>query len=216
MAAGNDNLTHSSCGKPRCCCAELSTWLLAAVLVVVAVGSAEAQNGAAAGAVAAQPAPQQAPAAAAGSLPAQPPPPAAERGLINGLGQWWKQSFGNFSAKMKAASDRAQDFNKKQDAVAKGALNSAAQATSDAATAIVRLPNTRVLELSDRCAVAANGAPDCLTAATAACRQKGFTTGKPLDIRTSQECPAGVLLTGQTPTASECPEETVVLRAICQ
>jgi hypothetical protein len=162
----------------------------------------------------------QAPAAAAS--PAR-PPPANKPGLLHQLGVWWNDSFGDIDAKMKAARDKLSDYNKQRDQAAKDAsaatqqaLKDAAQVTKDAATAVVKLPITRVIEFHDRCQVAGNGAPDCQTTATEACRKKGFDSGQPLDVSTSQECPARVMLSGRPPAAGECRDVTVVLRAACQ
>jgi hypothetical protein len=95
-------------------------------------------------------------------------------------------------------------------------LKDAAQATKDAATAVVKLPITRMFEFHERCLVAGNGAPDCQTTATNACRTKGFDSGQPLDISTSQECPARVMLSGRPPVEGECKDVTVILRAVCR
>jgi hypothetical protein len=162
------------------------------------------------------------PAPAAGAVPAQ-PPPATKPGFLHQLGIWWNDSFGDFDAKMKAARDKFSDYSKQQDQAAKDAsaatqqaLKDAAQVTKDAATAVVKLPITRVIEFHDRCQVAGNGAPDCQTTAIEACRKKGFDSGQPLDVSTSQECPARVMLSGRPPAAGECHDVTVVLRAVCQ
>ncbi len=64
--------------------------------------------------------------------------------------------------------------------------------------------------------IAGNGAPDCQTAATNACHAKGFSTGQPLDIRTAEKCTASLWVSGQNPGSTDCPVETVVLRAACQ
>jgi len=199
----------------------LAAAVSAASASVVLAGDAEPSGGAAAGSAAQQTPPNPA-ANAAGTLRAQ-PVPVEKHGFLDDFGNWWKQSFGDFGAKIDAARERIEDLNNKQNKAAGAAatvtdqaLKDAAHATSDTATAIARLPSTRVLELSDRCEAAANGAPDCGAAATKACRQRGFTNGQVLDIRTSQECPAAVLASGRTPTEAECPPETVVLRAVCQ
>jgi hypothetical protein len=199
----------------------LAIWLGAALSVAAAdVAPAEEAGGAGLGA------PQQTGEAtlapASGSVPAQPQP--AERpGFLNDVQHWWQQSFGDFKAKMKAARRQFDGFNNKQNATAKdaaaataAAVKDAAQAAKDVATTVVRLPNTRVVELHDLCKLAANGAPDCGAAATDACRRKGFSTGQPIDVRSSQQCPAAVLLSGRPPAEGECPQETVVLRVICQ
>lgn len=192
---------------------------LAAALSVLAVGPAGA-DGSQAPATGADAAPVQQP--APGTLPPQ-PPAANAPGFLHQLGVWWHDGFGDFDAKMKAAKDKLDDYNKKQSEAAKEAstatgqaLKDAAQATKDAATAVVKLPVTRVFEMHERCQKAGNGAPDCETTANTVCRTKGFGTGKPLDVSTAQECPARVMLSGRQPVEGECPDVTTLLRAICQ
>src|SRR5580693_9444986 len=192
---------------------------IAVALSAAAVGSAHADDGqapAGAGAV------QQAPAPAPGAFPAQ-PSQANKPGFLHQLEVWWNDSFGDFNAKMKSAKDKLDDYNKQQNQAAKEtsaateqALKDAAQATKDAANAVVKLPTTRVFEFHERCQVAGNGAPDCQATATNACRTKGFDNGQPLDISTSQECPARVMLSGRPPVEGECKDVTVILRAVCR
>ncbi len=146
--------------------------------------------------------------------PAAAPPSPQPRGLfplqpsavnrpqfLNDFAHWWD-----------SARDKLEDFKKQSDDAAKNA----AQATKEAATTIVRLPGVRMVEARERCPVAPNGAPDCRAAATNVCRSKGFSGGNPVDVRSSENCPSAVLLSGRLPAAGECPVETVVLRAICQ
>jgi hypothetical protein len=194
---------------------------VAVALSAVTIGAARADDGQApAGAGAVQQAP--APAPAPGAFPAQ-PSQANKPGFLHQLEVWWNDSFGDFNAKMKSAKDKLDDYNKQQNQAAKEtsaateqALKDAAQATKDAANAVVKLPITRVFEFHDRCQVAGNGAPDCQTTATNACRAKGFESGQPLDISTSQECPARVMLSGRPPVEGECKDVTVILRAVCR
>jgi hypothetical protein len=200
-------------------CAAAIVAPIVVALSAATIGTARADDGqtpTGAGAV------QQAPAAAPGSFPVQ-PAPANKPGFLHQLEVWWNDGFADFNAKMKSAKDKLEDYNKQQDKAAKEtsaateqALKDAAQATKDAATAVVKLPITRVFEFHDRCQVAGNGAPDCQTTATNACRAKGFASGQPLDISTSQECPARVMLSGRPPVEGECKDVTVVLRAVCR
>jgi hypothetical protein len=192
-------------------------WLLAASLSLAAVTIAVADDSQPAGSAGAAP-PQQAPAKPASegsSLPAQ-PPAAAGSGLLHQLGVWWNDGFGNFGSKMKDAKAKIDDLNKQQNLATQDALKNAAQATKDAATAVVRLPGTRMFELHDRCQPAANGAPDCQAAAASACRGKGFAEGKPMGVSTSQVCPPAVLLSGRRPGEGECRDETYILGVVCQ
>jgi outer membrane biosynthesis protein TonB len=170
-----------------------------------------------------QPAPapiavQPAPAA----FPVQ-PAPVNKPGFLHEFGRWWDESLANFNARMKDSQDKMSDFNVRAGKAAKDAaaasqeaMKKAAEAAKQAATAVVRLPNTRIIEVREKCALANNGAPDCTSAANTACRGKGFNTGQPVDIRTSQNCPASVWLSGQAPKDGECPRETIVTRAVCQ
>jgi hypothetical protein len=182
---------------------------LAAAVSVATCGVARADDG-------------QAPAPAPGAIPAQ-PSQANKPGFLHQFEVWWNDSFGDFNAKMKSAKDKLDDYNKQQNQAAKEtsaateqALKDAAQATKDAATAVVKLPITRVFEFHERCQVAGNGASDCQTTATNACRTKGFDSGQPLDISTSQECPARVMLSGRPPVEGECKDVTFILRAVCR
>jgi len=193
-----------------------------AVVDMAAVGMARAED---------SPTPPASPAVAAPQAPAAPAAPGAATsqssanrpGFLHQLGVWWDDSFGDFGAKMRAAKDKIDDYNRKQDEAARQAssatqqaLKDAAQATKDAANAMVKLPATRMFELTDRCAVAGNGAPDCQTTANSACRAKGFGTGRPLDVSSAQECPARVMLSGRPPVEGECRNVTTLLRVVCQ
>ena len=234
-------LTMTNSGKRRGFWAAARVWLFAAALSAVTPGIAVAgDNPTPPGApTAVQPAPEMpappapptppappAPAAAAAPAPASiPPQPAAVNrpGFLHELGRWWEGSIAYFNTKMKDAGSKFEDFNKTSNEAAKGAaaatqeaMKSAVDASKDAASAIVRLPNTRVVEVRERCGTAPNGAPDCPAAAASACRAKGFNSGRPLDVRSSEACPPAIVLSGRTPVEGECPVETVVLRAVCQ
>ncbi len=148
-----------------------------------------------------------------GSLPQQ-PPPAFKPGFLHQLGEWWDQGFGDFNTKMKNAKDRLEDL--RQDQSTKDAASATSDALKNAAQTVVHLPSTRMFELHDKCQPAANGAPDCPTAANNACRVKGFTAGKPMGISTSQVCSPEALLSGRSPTPADCHDETYILGVVCQ
>jgi hypothetical protein len=218
---------------------------LFAAALMVAAGTAAAQNAPAstAGAAAAPqatapaaptpatPPPAATPAQSGFILPPQPPPPAAAAAASDDkkgfdLGQWWDDSVANFKAKMKEQQSKLDDFNKQSADAAKGAasatsdaMKSAATATSDAmkgaADALVHFSTSKVIEVQETCPLAGNGAADCATAATNACKSKGYNSGQPLDVRTAEKCNASLWVSGQ-PAPTSCPEETVVLRVACQ
>jgi hypothetical protein len=192
------------------------TWLLAASLSPAAIALAQTAPPAAPhGPAAAQATPAASvPATPAQSVPATPapapqakglfpaqPPPADKPGFIYAFGRWWDSTHGGADGAAQATQD---------------ALNKAAEATKSAAAAIMRLPAARFIEVHERCGLAPNGAPDCRSAATVACRAKGFNAGSPVNVQSSENCPPAVWMSGRQPAAGECPQETVVLMAACQ
>ena len=125
-------------------------------------------------------------------------------GFLHELGHWWDGSIGYLHDKIKAAPGTFEDIGKKSGDAAKGAavatqegMKKTLDVSKDAAVVIGRLPNTRVVDVHERCAIAGNGAPDCAAAATIACRAKGFSGGKPLDSRTGEACPDTKLASGK-------------------
>jgi hypothetical protein len=205
-----DSIT-ASCSRARRLGALAATGLFAILVSPAAIALAQnaqqpSDEPPAGQAVPAQPPSAQAP-QGRGLFPAQPPP--AERpGFVYEFGRWWDTTRGKLD-----------NLSKESDGAAGGAgqdaLTNAAEATKEAATALFRLPGTRVIEVRQRCEIAPNGAPDCRKAATNACRSKGFSDGHPVDVQSSQNCPPAVWMSGHEPAAGECPEETVVLMAAC-
>jgi hypothetical protein len=228
MMGDSEQLTvAAACGKPKPRW-PMAAWLLAALVLPAAVAFAEDTQQPPGGG---QFPPAQAPASvpARGEFPVQ-PPPAEKPGFIYEFGRWWDTTRGKFEdlgkqsdAAAKEAAAATQGAVQSATQATKGAADAtenavkgAAEATKNAANTIFRLPGIRVVEVRQRCTVAPNGAPDCRTAATNACRSKGFTSGNPVDVRSSQNCPPAVWLSGREPGAGECPEETVVLMAACR
>jgi hypothetical protein len=130
-------------------------------------------------------------------------------GFLAAAGQWLKEqaahfSFGSVQGKIDHLGRGAGD-------VAKSTVEGA----KDAAGAVARFPSTRLITGHVECATAANGAPDCLAAADALCKGKGFSSGKSIDMTTAEVCPPEVYLAGRS-GGPECRTETFVSRAICQ
>ncbi len=174
--------------KRNSCCGTALVWVVTAVILFVAAGRALAENTQAPPAPAVQaPSPPAAPTAPTAAAPRPPQTSAPDKpGFFHDLGRWWDGSISYLHDKIKAAPGTLEDIGKKSGDAAKGAavatgegMKKTFDVSKDAATTIVRLPNTRVIEVHERCATAANGAPDCASAATSACRSKGFSGGKP-------------------------------------
>lgn len=143
------------------------------------------------------------PEASAAPLPPPPPPPPPRRdGFFDAFGEWWQQSTTDFNASLEKLRNSQREFNER-----------AARDAKEAADAWSRLPNTRIVEGREVCAIAPNGAPDCVAAAEKICRSKGFATGKSADIQSSRKCSARALITR---SSEDCTMETIVVRAACQ
>lgn len=148
---------------------------------------------------------QQTPAPPPAQLaPADTPPPApapapapsgsSKPGLIDALNKWFD----------KGAADLKETFGK------------TGQAAKEATEALSKLPGARVVDGRARCEIAANGSPDCVAAAEAICKGKGFASGKSLETQTTQKCSPRVWLSGRQPAEGECPTETFVIKSVCQ
>jgi len=210
--------------------------MLVALALACASGEARAQSGgppspasstAGSAASPASAGPQQtAPESAPLAQPPQRPPsstetanaPPEKRGFFDNLSHWWQDSVTDFNAKLKEQQSKMDDFNKKSAEAARDAATATQQAMKNAADAMVKSATTKVIEVQAPCAVAGNGAADCASAAANACKSKGFSDGRPLDVRTAEKCNASLWLQGQgqRSAGAECPVETVVLRAACQ
>ena len=160
----------------------------------------------------------------------EPPPavpePAHKPGLFDAIGRWVEKGTSTFSQHLSGAKRSMDDLGDKAAAnskevgdqaakVGQGAADagkSAVDATKNAVDAVAKLPVARVMSGRERCAVAPNGAPDCLTAAETLCRKNGFSTGKSMDFTSAEECPIKVLA-GQS---GECTTVTFISRAMCQ
>jgi len=202
--------------RPRCRAA-LAAVALAALTSSAAWGQAVAPAPAQQPAV---PAPQ-AQSAPGSALPAQ--AGGEKPGFISELGRWLDDARGKLGAlppppvppPLPAPPPLPNEAARDAANATQNAMRNAAEATKDAVTAIGRIPGTRVVEVRALCPLAPNGAPDCRVAATNVCRGKGFASGDPISVRSSENCPPAVLLSGRQPSAGECPTETVVLAAAC-
>jgi hypothetical protein len=163
----------------------------------------------------------------AAAPPATAPPNAGyQPGFIDAFGRLIGESAAKLNSQIKSTNETLGNLGNKTTDAAKDAIGTAKDAigtakdavgtAKDAAGALVGLPSARIVTGRERCAAAANGAPDCRAAADAACRGKGFASGKILDTQSAQKCPARVWLSGRFPAEGDCQLETFVTRAVCQ
>lgn len=144
---------------------------------------------------------------------AQPPAAQAQdsHNIFGALSRWFDEQTAKLNSAFKDAGRRVEDLGHEAGQAAK----TTASGAKDAATAVVRLPGTRVIAGHEKCLPAPNGAPDCVAAANAVCKAKGFETGKSVDTTTAEVCPPKVYMSGRS-TGPGCSTETFVSRAICQ
>lgn len=140
------------------------------------------------------------------SLAPQPPPATAPAGpqsssrpgLIDKLGDWLRDSAEGVSSGLKGTQQRIDDINK---------------GTLDTLTSI---PVAGFASGRALCPRAANGAPDCYAATEKLCKDKGYTSGRSLDMETAETCNPRVYLPGYQRKEGDCRIESFVTRAACQ
>jgi hypothetical protein len=158
-------------------------------------------------------APQPAPPQASAPQPVPPAPGAKpeESGVFESIGRFFDQGASSFREHIGRARERVDDFNSQARATGQGAID----VTRDAVGAVVSLPSARMVQGRQVCPVAANGAPDCQSAAERLCKEKGFSSGKSMDFTSSERCPPRVWVSGRR-AEGECTTETFISRAMCQ
>ena len=137
--------------------------------------------------------------------------PQEDTGFFGAVGRWFSQQSANMNSTFKDARQKVEGFSQDAGAAAKSTVEGA----KDAAGAVARIPNVRTVSGHEKCQVAPNGAPDCVAAANAICKTKGFDSGRSLDMTTAEICPPKVWMAGRS-TGPECRMETFVSRAVCQ
>lgn len=137
--------------------------------------------------------------------------PQEDTGFFAAVGRWFSQQSANVNSTFKDARQKVEGLGQEAGAAAKSTVEGA----KDAAGAVARIPTVRTVSGHEKCQIAPNGAPDCIAAANAICKAKGFDSGRSLDMTTAEICPPKVWMTGRS-TGPECRTETFVSRAVCQ
>jgi hypothetical protein len=132
-----------------------------------------------------------------------PAPPARDEnsGLFNEMGKLFDKSLSIFPT-LKSPQQTIDDWNAR------------AREAGDSLSRMAK-PSSMVTGRAG-CPVAANGAPDCKTAADKLCQAKGFKEGKSLDTDAAEKCAAKVYLPGYKREPGDCRTENYVTRALCQ
>ena len=138
-------------------------------------------------------------------------PEPERQGFFGWIGQWWDQTTDNWNAGVTGVRKRVENFRDEAGVAARATVDN----TKAAVDAVGRIPNTRFVRGHERCKVAPNGAPDCIAAAIAMCKAKGFSGGTSADMTTAEVCPPQVYLSGRS-AGEGCHTETFVSRAVCQ
>jgi hypothetical protein len=153
----------------------------------------------------------------AGSPAQSAPTPSYQPGMLDGVGGWFKESFRRLERQVENATESFGGLRERAGNAAQEASNAAkdaADAAREAAGAVAKLPNSKVIDARERCRVAANGAPDCHSAAESVCKSKGYAKGSSFEIQSAQKCSARTWLSGRD--TSQCDTESFVTRALCQ
>lgn len=151
-------------------------------------------------------------AALAAAQEGAPAPKAPEEpGFLASIGRWFDRQADSMNSTFGDARKKFENFGHEAGVAAK----STAAGAKDAADAVARIPQARVVTGHEKCRNAPNGAPDCVAAANTICKAKGFDSGKSMDMTTALVCPPKVLLSGHS-SGPECRDETFVSRALCQ
>jgi hypothetical protein len=128
------------------------------------------------------------------------PLPPTRPGLIDEIGKFFSDSPLSLPP-LKSPQQTLDDFNTR---------------AKDAGDNLSRMSKGKVMAGRVKCPVAANGAPDCKSAADKLCTDKGFKEGQSVDSDSAESCSASVLLSGKKPEPGDCRVENFVIRALCQ
>ena len=131
-----------------------------------------------------------------------------EPGMFGTFGRWVDETLAGVTSGLGSARGSLDD--------AAGRAGDTAKDAADAGAKIARIPFTSVVGGRQRCIAGTNSAPDCQAATDSLCRERGFTTGRSVDIQSAEKCPAEIWISGRQARPGECTTETYVTRAVCQ
>jgi hypothetical protein len=130
--------------------------------------------------------------------------------VFRDIGRWFDRSMTSIGDQFRDAGKGIDNFNQEAGVAAK----STAGAAADAAGAVARLPNTRMVSGRQDCPISDNGSPDCSAAANRLCQVKGMKSGTSLEVTSARDCPTRALF--ERGARAQCRDVTFVTRAMCQ
>jgi hypothetical protein len=140
--------------------------------------------------------------------------PAPAPGFIDSFTRWMQESTSGLNAGF--GNKDVPDIARGAAEVTRGAADAVTGVARDTAGALSKLPTSRVAIGRQRCPVAPNGAPDCVTAASSLCRTQGYAGGSSIDFETAEVCPSDAALSRWRGERVVCTTENYVTRALCQ
>jgi hypothetical protein len=170
---------------------------IASLACCVVVASAQAQQQPPQQGAAAPPPPAQ----AGQQPPAEASPPSSGPGFFDAVGRFLGGSKEAIDSQVRSTQET---------------LGTIGGHAKDAAGSVAAIPGTRVITGRQVCPLAPNGAPDCQQGVEALCRNRGFQTGRALEVASGHRCSVKSLITGRAKKEAPCPVETYVTRAVCQ
>ena len=141
------------------------------------------------------------PPAASEAEPA-PAQPAESPGLWNDMGRALRKIL----PPLKTPGETLDDLNGRAKDAAKDAGESLSRLTT---------PSSMVTGRTI-CLIAANGTPDCKTAADKLCQSKGYKEGKSLNTDSAETCSPKVLIPGRKRKPDDCRTDNYITSALCQ
>jgi len=141
------------------------------------------------------------------------PPPASAPGpdnsLIHDIGKLFEKSL-SVLPPLKSPGEAIDDLNAH-------ARDSAKETIKDAGDALSRLAKPSFMAAGRTiCPAAADGTPDCKSAADRLCQSKGYKEGKSLNADSAETCSAKVYIPGRKRKPDDCRTDNYVTTALCQ
>ena len=95
-------------------------------------------------------------------------------GFLATVSRWFREQTATVNSSFEDARKKVDGFS----SAAGNAAKTTVEGAKDAAGAVARIPSARAVSGHEKCQLAPNGAPDCVSAANTMCKAKGFEFGQ--------------------------------------